>query len=295
MSNEQQQRAWSGQSRGGSFGYLFFVYTIRLLGVRAAYVVLAFVAIYFIPFAPKATVAIWDYNRRRRCLGVMRSVWELYMHYYTFGQTLIDRVALRSGLQARYRFSFENFERFTELLNSGSGVVMIGAHVGLWDAGAGFFGQHGKRLNIVMLDAEHEAIKRILEEQGSAGTFKVIPINQGGLEAMVAIRTALGNGEFVCFNGDRYYDEATSVAHPFMGGEARFPSGPFRIASRCRVPVVFYYAMRERGRHYRFHFEEVPAHLLRSVDGMLDCYVASLEALCGRYPRQWFNFYKFWN
>lgn len=292
---QEQRRAWSGKSRGGSFGYLFFVRVIRLLGIRAAYVVLAFVALYFIPFAPKATAAIWDYNRRTRRLGWLGSAWQLYRHYYTFGLTLIDRMALRAGMQQRYRFAFEEYDRFLEIINSGSGVVMIGAHVGLWEAGASFFGKYGKHINIVMLDAEHEAIKRILEEQGITSDFKIIPINEGGLEAMIAIRKALTDGEYVCFNGDRFYEEATAIPHPLMGREAHFPSGPFRIAARCRVPVVFYYAMREKGRCYRFHFEEVPAEELRSAEAILNRYTSSLERLMARYPRQWFNFYKFWN
>lgn len=41
----EEQKKWSGQSRGGRFGYLFFVHTIRLLGLRAAYALLALVEI----------------------------------------------------------------------------------------------------------------------------------------------------------------------------------------------------------------------------------------------------------
>ena len=89
------EKQWNGKSRGGRFGYQFFVYTIRLLGLRCAYIFLAFIVIYFIPFAPKATRAIWRYNRQKRRLGVLASVKELYCHYYVFGQTLIDKMAMR--------------------------------------------------------------------------------------------------------------------------------------------------------------------------------------------------------
>ena len=40
-------------------GNAIFVRTIQLFGVKCAYVLLSFVVIYFIPFAPKATKAIW--------------------------------------------------------------------------------------------------------------------------------------------------------------------------------------------------------------------------------------------
>lgn len=290
-----EEKKWTGKSRGGRFGYLFFVYTIRLLGVRFAYIFLALIVPYFILFAPKATAAIWDYNRRRRGLSRPKSVVELYAHYYVFGQTLIDRIALRSGLHKRYRFAFDNFDRFREIMDNSRGVVLIGAHAGCWEAGAGFFGQYGRKLNIVMLDAEHEQIKEVLRQSGRAGEYKIIPINQGTLEAMVEIKYALDRGEYVCFNGDRYIDRATAAPRTFLGGEALFPTGPFRIASKCRVPVVFYYAMRERGGCYRFLFTEVPLEQCRKADRLLDCYVASLEKLMERYPRQWFNFYPFWN
>ena len=73
---EKQKEDWNGKSRGGRFGYQFFVYTIKLLGIRCAYCFLAFIVVYFIPFAPKATKAIWHYNRQRRKLGFWASVKE---------------------------------------------------------------------------------------------------------------------------------------------------------------------------------------------------------------------------
>ena len=46
---------WKGKTRGGTFGYLFFIYLIKYLGITAAYLFLSLVVLYFIPFAPKAT------------------------------------------------------------------------------------------------------------------------------------------------------------------------------------------------------------------------------------------------
>ena len=56
---------WNGKSRGGGFGYAFFVLLIRYVGIRAAYAFLALVVVYFIPCAPRATAAVWSYCRRR--------------------------------------------------------------------------------------------------------------------------------------------------------------------------------------------------------------------------------------
>ncbi len=293
---KESEKQWNGKSRGGRFGYQFFVHTIRLLGIRCAYCFLAFIVVYFIPFAPKATRAIWRYNRKQRKLGLLASAKELYCHYYVFGQTLIDRIAIRAGLDDRYHYEFDNYERFLEILNGGHGVVMIGAHVGCWEAGAGFFGTYGKNINIVMLDAEHAKIKDVLEENAAKeNNYKIIPLNQDILGAMVEMKNALDNKEYICFNGDRFMAMDNVAIADFLGSPAQFPTGPFKIAAKCRVPIVFYYSMREKNRTYRFIFEETAVEGRIKPEHLLGEYVKSLEKVVMRYPRQWFNFYDFWN
>ena len=294
MSNRNDNQ-WNGKSRGGFFGYLFFVYSIKLLGLGFAYGVLVFVVIYFIPFAPKATSAIWKYNRNRRKLSIVKSTIELYRHYYVFGQTLIDRMALKAGSVERFNFQFDNYERFLEIINGPQGVVMIGAHVGCWETGSVFFGKYGKKINIVMLDNEHKQIKQVIKECGEdENNFKIIPVNQDPLVLILQIKKALDNGEYICFNGDRYMNEKETLRTRFMGSEVLIPSGPFKIAAKCRVPVVFYFAMRERNRTYRFIFSEAVVEHNRPL-ALLEQYTISLEHLLEKYPRQWFNFYNFWN
>ena len=295
MANKAKKQ-WSGKSRGGRFGYQFFVYIIRLLGVRCAYCFLAFIVIYFIPFAPKATKAIWNYNRQRRNLGIVASIKELYRHYYVFGQTLVDKIAMKGGLGQRYRYEFDNYEQFLEILNSGSGVVMIGAHIGCWEAGEGFFGNYGKKINIVMLDAEHSQIKEVLEKNANKlNNYNIIALNQNIIDAILQMKIALNNGEYICFNGDRYIGVDNTIEMDFLGAKALFPNGLFSIAVKCRVPVVFYYSMREPDYTYRFIFEIPEIEKKMSSEKLLEQYVKSLEKIIIKYPRQWFNFYDFWN
>ena len=292
--DRKQERQWNGKSRGGSFGYLFFVFILKVFGIRFAYAVLAAVVFHFLLFAPKAVRAIWAYNRKRLGYGRMKSAVELYRHFYVFGQTLIDRMALRAGLQHKYRFEFENYDRFIEVI-SNSGVVMMGAHVGCWDAGSVFFGAYGKKINIVMFDAEHERIKKVLEKNGCGANYKIIAVNKGSVEAMVQIKLALDKGEYVCFNADRYVDGKATFAAEFLDGEVLLPDGPFRIVARCRMPVFFYYAMREKKRTYRFIFIEATPGEVKDEKKLVERYVDSLERIVRSYPRQWFNFYHFWN
>lgn len=289
---------WEGKTRGGKFGYWFFIKTIQYLGINVAYTFLLFVVVYFIPFAPKATAATWRYSRKILNYGVLQSVAMLFKNYYRLGQILIDKIAIHSGMEKKYNFKFEHYTEFLDILNSNQGVVMIGAHVGNWEIGTPFFSDYGKKINIVMYDAEHQKIKELLDKNSADKNFKVILVNNDNLTHVFMITEALNKNEYVCFQGDRYVNAEKLLTHSFMGKEASFPAGPFLLASRLKVPVVFYFAMREPNRTYRFCFtlannvtrtkEKRPEQLL------LDQYVNTLEKIVSEYPAQWFNYYNFW-
>ncbi|WP_300700146.1 acyltransferase [uncultured Phocaeicola sp.] len=289
---------WKGKTRGGTFGYMFFIYMIRCLGITAAYGFLALVVLYFIPFAPKATGNTWRYARNRLKYGRLKSAALLLKNYYRLGQTLIDKVAIGNGMTDKYHFEFENYAEFLNVLNGDTGVIMIGAHVGNWEIGAPFFDEYGKKINIVMFDAEHQRIKEILEKNTSTRDYKIIPVNEDSLTHVFRITEALGRKEYVCFQGDRYLNKEKLLTTSFMGKEAGFPMGPFLLASKLKVPVVFYFAMRETQRTYRFHFFIAEAVVRtkekRAEQALLEQYTQTLEKIVRQYPEQWFNYYPFW-
>ena len=163
-------------------------------------------------------------------------------------------MAIGNGMTGKYHFKFENYQAFLDVLNGNTGVIMIGAHVGNWEIGAPFFDEYGKKINIVMFDAEHKRIKEILEKNASTRDYKIIPVNEDSLTHVFRITEALDRREYVCFQGDRYLNKEKLLTTSFMGKEAKFPMGPFLLASKLKVPVVFYFAMREAQRTYRFHF-----------------------------------------
>ncbi len=289
MKKSQSDKQWDGKSRGGAFGYRFFVFLIRVFGIQSAYIFLTFVAIHFIPFAPKATYAIWQYNRKIQKYGVLQSIWKLFIHYYIFGQTIIDRVAINNGLVGKYHFEFENYDKFLKVLDSGSAVI-ISAHIGCWGIGTTHYGDYAKDMNVVMYDAEYEKIKTTLESQDSA--YKVIPVNEGGIESLLRIKAALDAKQYVCFQGDRYVSKLSTTKQRFMQYDALFPIGPTLLASKFKQVTVIYFAMRERGKKYRFKFLVIDKPSTQQE--LMDAYITELEKTLKQYPQQWFNFYNFW-
>ncbi|MCM1501541.1 MAG: acyltransferase [Bacteroidales bacterium] len=291
---------WEGKSRGGTFGYKAFIWLLCHAGLESAYLLLCLVVFYFIPFAPRQTHSAWVYARRILGYGRLRSSRFLVESYFAFGQSIIDKVAIGSGMEDSFSFEFENQEMMLDLIESGKGYIAIGAHVGSWQMGMPFFGKYGSRINVVMYDHEREAVKKVLANHAQEDSFKIIPIAEDGISHVFEINDALGKGELVCFQGDRYINEDRYVTAEFMGRMARFPRGPFLLASRLCVPVVFYFSMREKGRKYRFHFfapeaGQTKGGKLYSEEELLRSYIAHLERIVRKYPGQWFNYYDFWN
>jgi predicted LPLAT superfamily acyltransferase len=293
-----EKPSWKGKSRGGSFGHRFFIYLINHLGIKFAYFFLVFVVVHFIPFAPLATKSNWKYFRKIQGFHFFKTVKMLYLNYYRFGQVLIDKIAMRSGHAPKYKFEFENYPAFLNVLDHSQGVILIGAHVGNWEAGSHFFGDYAKKINIVMYDAEYQKIKAVLDENLNPHTHKVIPISDTNFTHIYQIKAALDKGEYVCFQGDRFISAQSVEMVNFMGEPAKFPLGPFYLAGRLGVPVVFYFSMREKGMKYKFKFTIANIEKNKKnrliADDLLKLYVNSLEKTLKEYPEQWFNYYDFW-
>lgn len=286
---------WKGQTRGGTFGYRFFIWLIRTAGIRVSYAFLYLVVPYFVIFAPKAAKAIRSYARNVPGTGYGASWRMVFRNFNALGKVLIDKIAINGGMSGKYSFGFENFDAASRIMDSGKGVIMIGAHVGNWEIGAPFFDRYGSKLNIVMFDNEHQKIKEMLESNAIPHDYKVIPVNADSLTHIFLITEALRRGEYVCFQGDRYTVSEKTIEGELLGKKAQFPLGPFILASRLKTPVVFYTAMREKDMRYTFRFSVIseggskvsPEHLLAQ-------YTLLLDEVLAKYPEQWFNYYDFW-
>jgi predicted LPLAT superfamily acyltransferase len=221
-----------------------------------------------------------------------------YCNFYRFAQILIDRVAIPAKLAEGFTYRFDDgYTGLLRILDGSAGCILMSAHVGNWDIAGEFFGNYGPRLNVVMLDAEHRRIKGLLDAVTGNKNYKVIAIRDD-MSHVFEIGAALVNKEYVCFQGDRYLPGAPTVTRPLLGAPAQFPAGPFQTAARSHTPVVFFFAVRERGRCYRFCFHPAqidPALSKKDLSASLATqYVQALEEILHRYPGQWFNFYDFW-
>jgi predicted LPLAT superfamily acyltransferase len=273
---------WDGKSKGTVLGYKIFVFLIQKAGVKSAYVLLYFVASYYFLFLKKSNRAISYYFKERLKYSNFKSKKMVFKSYYTFGQTIIDKISISAGMRNKFTYEFDGIEILKNLLAEKKGGVLISAHIGNFEIAEHFLGDIDIdfQINLVTTDLEHSAIKNYLESVTQKPTVKFIIIKDD-LSHIFEINAALANNELVCFTGDRYF-------------EAHFPAGPFLIASRLKVPVVFVYVMKEPNLHYHLYAREaVVKH--RDEKALLKSYIESVESMLQKYPLQWFNYFDFWN
>jgi predicted LPLAT superfamily acyltransferase len=290
---------WSGKSRGGAFGYRFFIALIRHTGLRFTYCFIRIVAVHYLLFSRKRPIRY--YFREIHGYRGAKVVKSIYRNYCLLGETLVDKVALLSGFRTGYTFTFEGEEYLHEMSGRGGGGMLIGAHMGNWEVAGQLLERISTRVNIVMIEAEHERIRRILDEVILQKSFRVIA-QKDDYSHLFMIDQAFRNNEFVVVHGDRYTPGASTLVIPFMGRLARFPTGPLYLASKQGVPVSFVFTLKDSGTHY--HFYATPGKIFpypsrvktrkEEIRKMMESYVTSLEKMVKRYPLQWFNYYQFW-
>jgi predicted LPLAT superfamily acyltransferase len=289
---------WQGKTRGGLLGHQIFVFTLQYLGLAPAYFLLYLVAIYYFFFSRKSNRYIYSYFKDIHHYSPYQARKAVYRNYYRFGQILIDKVAIYSGLVDKFTFDLEDEKHLAEMDQGG---FMISAHIGNWEMAGKKSDRIHKTMNLVMLDAEHQRIKHYLDTVMKERNFRVIPLKDD-LSHLIGIRQALDRGELIAIHGDRFIVGMKTLTAKFFGKDARFPEGPFYLALRMNAPVSFAFAMKDGRKHYHFYATapkkyDIPEGKRISPEHLqpiLEDYLKAVEMILKKYPEQWFNYYDFW-
>lgn len=286
---------WDGRSKGSVLGYKIFVFLIKKIGIKSSYFILFFVASYYYLFQWKSNRYIGYFYKQRLGYSYFKTQKSIFKNYYTFGKTLIDRVAIGSGMRHKFTYEFDGIDILKRFLEQKKGGILISAHIGNFELAEYFFQDIDMtgQINLVTTDSEHRAIKNYLESIAIKSSIKFILI-QEDLSHIFQINQALANNELICFTGDRYIQSNKVLSTSFLGKEASFPAGPFLLASRLQVPVAYVFVMKETNTFYHLYTREATVKH-RDSQALLEDYVSHVTQMIRRYPLQWFNYFDFWN
>ena len=289
--------SWEGKSKGNKTGYQIFLWVLKRFGVLPAYFLLRFVVLYYFLFSWRSSRQIYALYHHRLGYGRISSLFKIYRNYYLLGQSIIDKVVVMSGIKNNFTYNFDGEENLREIVSLKKGGLLLSAHIGNWDIAGHLFTRLNTPIHIVMFDGEQEKIKEWLASVTGKKSINIIVI-KNDLSHIYEISEVLKNNELVCLHADRFLEGNKTFSADFLGGKARFPMGPFVLASTFKVPVSYVFAVKESNLHYHFFASSIKNYEYlekeRVMQEMLLEFTKEMEVKIKRYPEQWFNYYNFW-
>jgi predicted LPLAT superfamily acyltransferase len=291
--------------RGSPWGIRLVLFLLNTVGYGIARLILLPIVGYFFLTGRDARGASLAYLQRLHRVHPdvdgPSSLWNSYRHHLHFALTLLDRLWLWQGKLEK--FHFEEHGRHYLQRQDGKGVLLLGAHLGSFDALRTFSLAAGLKIHIVMHRAHAQKINAVINALHPNANFRVIELTPGDMGMIFTLKDCVERGEMIAMVGDRIPPQVKQRVTwvPFLGEKAPFPQHAWLLASLLECPVCLTIGLRTGHRRYCVFAEplaervELP-HLEREerLQGYILQYARRLEELCCAYPYQWFNFYDFW-
>lgn len=287
--------------RGSGLGLRIVFGCYRLLGGRAARLLLYPVVAYFFLTSPRARAASRDYLRR---VAAGEPGWrDSFRHMLAFAQAGLDKLAAWMGGIDPGSVDFPNRAILDAAVAAGRGAVLIGSHLGnLEMTRALVAGAHASAINAVVYTDHAQQFNRILAAANANFGVNLLQVSSFGADTAIMLKQKVDRGELIVIVGDRTppAENGRVTTVDFLGGPAPFAQGPMILASLLGCPVFLFFCLREAD-GYRIHLEpfaeriELPrAERQQRLREYIQRYASRLEARCRQAPEQWFNFFDFW-
>jgi predicted LPLAT superfamily acyltransferase len=285
---------------GSPLQHGIFRLLIRLGAPAAARLLLVPVALWYALFRPSVRRRSHPYlSRRFPRHGPLARRIDAYRLFRGLGEALVDRAVLGIAGPGALTPRSEGRESLASLLAEGKGLVLVTAHVGCWQAAMASLASLGTPVNL-LLHREEGDVDRHLSDYGGGFAFRAVD-PAGPYGGTLELLGFLKEKQVVCIMGDRVMGgRRSSVAAEFLGGRARFPVAPYRLASATGAPVAVIFPYRDdTGRHALELAEvlRVPPERGRRPEAYLPevgRFVRALEDFVSRRPYQYFNFFDIW-
>lgn len=301
------QARWTEHEERSSLWVLRLMRWIAMTaGRRVSRLILHPITLYFLLVNGKARRASAQYLAR--ALEQRVHWWHVYRHIHHFAATVLDRVYFLQGRFDEFdvRSTDVDAEAIQAPITSGQGALMVGAHLGSFEALRSIGEDSGLKVAMLMYEDNARLINATLAAIAPEVRLHTIALGRPG--AMLALRHWLDQGGIAGLLGDRTLpaqsDRSRTVWLPFLGTPAKFSDGPFRLAAMLRRPVIFMTGLYLGGRRYELRFTELADFRERPAGGAAElddrilqamrAYVGLLESLCRESPYNWFNFFDFW-
>lgn len=292
---------WMARPEGGSLLALRLLRASgAVLGRRGLRLVLPAVTLYF--FARRGPERRASRAYLTRMLGRPARFGEVLRHMHCFACTSLDRMFLLSERFRRFDVRASGLGELDRALAQGRGVLLVGSHLGNFDALRVIKLERPEVPIRILLDVEQNpGISTVLNELNPEMAATIINTRQAGPALTLAIKEALDRNAIVALLADRALPGQAVVPVQFLGAPAALPAAPWLLAAALAVPVVLSFGLYRGGNRYDLHFEAFAdsVHIERRARAQALAHVVQrfadrLAHYARLAPYNWFNFYDFW-
>ena len=293
--------AWTKRPEGGGRFAIWLIRTIALkLGRFPSRLLLWPITLYFYLRRGPERRASRAYLAR---VLPHRPRWtDVARHLHVFASTILDRVFMLTEQFRRFDIRTHGLEELHRVLDPGRGAILLGAHVGSFEALRVLSLERPDILVRAVLDTgQNPAITAMLDALNPKIASTVIDASQEGTAIVLAIKEECERNAVVTLLGDRARPGEPAVPVRFLGDVAHFPASPWLIAAALRTPVVLCFGMYRGGKRYDLYFEkfadlvDVPRRERQAaLTRYMQAYAERLAHHLRDAPYNWFNFYDFW-
>ncbi len=298
-SSEESKRHWKTQGERGNMFVLRLITWIALhLGRRIARCILVPVVAYFFITSPHARRVSAKFLSR--IPNQAHGLKAIFQHLYVFATVTLDRVYLLNGRLNLFDIEIKDDNNMAlGTAASGAGLFLMGAHFGSFES-VRSIARHHPSLKMVLLMYEENArnIKQLLSAINPNVEQDIISLGQP--RAMLQVKEKINEGALIGVLADRSLDAIGNTRVNFLGLDANFPTGPFRLAAMLQHPVYFMAGVFEGGNRYSVHLEPIADFSMpvdnkdAAINQAILRYVEILEKHCKNAPYNWFNYFDFW-
>ena len=293
--NDELKEQWAGTTYGNAWMHKWLIRLLRYIDVRVLY---GFVAVFVIPVClvlnPSRGIA-YRYFRRRIGYGRLKSAWKTYVNHCLFGQVVIDKFAMYAG--KKFNIEIEGGDHFLDLATQQEGFVQLSAHIGNYEIAGYTLVSKSKRFNALVFAGEKASVMQNRDKMFADTNIRMIAISPD-MSHLFEIDKALEDGEIVSMPADRILGSQKDTEHEFLGAKARFPLGPFSVATMRGLNVLAVNVMKTSLRGYKIfvaplQYDKAAARQ-EQIRQLSQAYVSELERRVRQYPTQWYNYFEYW-
>lgn len=277
--------------------FLWWVY--RVFGIRVLKFFVCIISVFIAIFASEGRKASKQYKHLLNAYEMEHkrkvSHFSAISHICAFACAVVDKMSAICDKKPKIKFDINNdvyWKSLQQILSQGQGVFFMCSHFGNIEALCAIPDAADKKMHAFMNVGQNPIFRRFINQHANYINTVIHPTESIDVAMAGDIYDALEKGELVMMAGDRKSPNTPDkiIKSKLLNTDCSLPAGVFRFARACDHKVFAIANVNVGFEKYRVFVKQIDT---KNLQKMATEYTAFLQNLILQYPKQWFNFFDF--